>query len=284
MEGVIGTEGFENKSVLESRIEYHDRELSFDPERGGLLISMKFGDVETLYMDYERLNDPDKSDRGGVPTLFPMAGPKTKEGPFSKLKQHGFARDLPWEIKKNENGEFVEVLKSNNETKEIYPHDFELKMRSEIDESGGVTLTQEVENKGDNEMPVSMGLHPYFNVPEGDKENIKFDFDGGKDIEGKIKKWLTLDKQDENYSAFLERIDNPGEEMKIDIPGVGTIKMDMSKEYEKVWIWTERDKNFICIEPIMHDNDGEKIVAGPVMVKEKDKLSANVKYSFEKEV
>lgn len=282
---------FENKPVLENKIEYNNNELTFCPKKGGLIKSMKIekggetGDkkvVELFYFDEERFNDLNKSDRGGAPVLFPMAGPKTEEGPFSKLNQHGFARDLPWEILKNENGKFVEILKSNDETTEDYPYNFELRMKSEINEGGDITLTQEVENTGTKEMPVSMGLHPYFNVPEEDKENIKFNFSGGKDLEEKIQKWLVLDKQDKDYGAFMERIDNPGEEIEMNIPGIGTIKMDISKEYEKVWIWTERGSKFICIEPVMRDNDNGEIVGGPEMVKGGETFSASVKYSLEK--
>ena len=183
----------ENKSVL--KIEKingpNDSEMSFCPERGGIITSMKIKGVELFYFDKERFNDPDKSDRGGVPILFPMSGPPTKEGPFSKLKQHGFARNSDnWKIEKTEEeNEFIEILESNDKTKEIFPYDFVLKMRSKIEDDGSIIISQEVENKGENEMPISMGLHPYFNVPEGKKEEIKFDFSGGKEIEREIKKW-----------------------------------------------------------------------------------------------
>jgi len=274
--------GNSEKEPLEKKIEYNNNELEFCPEEGGLIKSMKIDGVELFYFDEERFNNPNKSDRGGAPVLFPMAGPKTNEGPFSELNQHGFARDLSWTKEKNEDGEFIEFLESNDETLKIYPYDFILRMKAKINEGGDVTLTQEVENNGTEEMPVSMGLHPYFNVLEKDKENIKFNFSGGKDLEEKIQKWLVLDKQDKDYGAFMERIDNPGEEIEMNIPEIGTIKMDISKEYEKVWIWSERGSNFICIEPVMRDNLDGEIVGGPEMVKGGETFSASVKYSFEK--
>ena len=272
---------FENKPVLEKKIEYNNSELDFCPEGGGIIKLMKIDGVELLYFDETRFNDPKKSNRGGVPVLFPMAGPETNEGPFSKLNQHGFARDLPWEILKNENGEFVEILKSNEEIKKNFDYDFELKMKTVIDDDGDITLIQEVENTGTKEMPVSMGLHPYFNVLEEDKENIKFNFSGGEEIENDIKDWLENPER-KKEGDYLRRIDNPREEMKINIPGIRTIKMDISKEYEKVWIWTERGSNFICIEPVMRDNLDGKIVGGPEMIKGGETFSASVKYSLEK--
>lgn len=278
----MNIESFKKEPKLENKIEGPRKsELTFCPERGGLIRSMKIYGVELFYFDEERFNDPDKSDRGGAPVLFPMAGPKTKEGPFSELEQHGFARNSDnWKIGEADENEFIEILKSNDETFKVFPYEFVLKMKSKIGEKGDITLIQEVENKGENEMPVSMGLHPYFNVPEGKKEEIKFDFDGGENIENDLQDWLeNPDKKDEK--DFLRRIDNPKEEIKITIPGIGTIKMDISEEYEKIWIWTERDKNFICVEPVMRDNQDGKIINNPEIIQGGETYSANVKYSLE---
>ncbi|MCK4592269.1 hypothetical protein KAT63_02380 [Candidatus Parcubacteria bacterium] len=271
----MSIENFKNEPVLKNKIEGPENsELTFDPEKGGIIKSMKFRGVEVLY-------DPEKNDRGGIPILFPMAGPKTNEGPFSNLNQHGFARNSDnWKIEEASENELIEMLESNDETKEVFQYEFVLKIKSEMGEKGDITLTQEVENKGKNEMPISMGLHPYFNVPEEKKEEIKFDFNGGENIEDDLQDWLeNSDKQDEK--DFLRRIDNPKGEIKIVVPGIGTINMDISEEYEKIWIWTKRDENFICIEPVMRDNDNGEIIGGPKMIKSGEKFSASVKYSLE---
>ena len=288
---------FENNSVLKNKIEGStNNELLVDPERGGIIISMKLDDKEILYMDEERFNDPDKSNRGGIPILYPMSGPPTKEGPFSTLSQHGFARDSKlWRIKNNNDNKLIETLESNDETKEIFPYDFELRMKAEMGEEGDITLTQEVENTGTNEMPVSMGLHPYFNIPEGNKNEVKFDFDGREDIENDLREWLEdSDRKDEK--DFLRKIDNPNylekkddlkekgdhkNELKISIPNTGTIIINASPEYQKIWIWTERDKDFICIEPVMRDNQNGEIVNGPEMVKSDETYSANMNIRLE---
>ncbi len=257
----------------------NDSEMSFCPERGGIIKSMKIKGVEILYMDDESFVNCAKNVRGGIPILFPMAGPKTNEGPFSNpnFKQHGLARNSSdWENEEIKKNEFTEILESNDETKKVFPYDFILKMKAKIEDDGSITISQEVENKGDNEMPISMGLHPYFNVPEGEKEKIKFDFDGGKNIEKEIKEWIEKGDGD-----FLKRIDNPKEEIKITIPGIGTIKMNISEEYEKIWIWMLPDQNFICIEPVMRDNQNGEIVNGPKMIKSGKVFSAEVKYSLE---
>jgi len=288
---------FENRSVLENKIEGpKNNKLSVNLKKGGIITSMEFGGKEILYMDEERFNDPDKSDRGGVPILYPMSGPPTKEGPFSTLSQHGFARDSKlWKIEKNEDNELIEVLKSNKETEEIFDYDFELRMKSEMGEEGDITLTQEVKNMGTNEMPVSMGLHPYFNIPEGNKNKIEFDFNGGEDIRDDLRDWLENPDR-ENEKDFLRRIDNPNylekrddpkkegdykNELKILIPGTRTIIMNASPEYQKIWIWTERDKDFICVEPVMRDNQDGKIINDPKMVQSDETYSASMNIRLE---
>ena len=58
--------------------------------------------AEILYFDQERYADPSKSIRGGIPVLFPICGNLPEM--FCRwmastiLKQHGFARDLPWQL------------------------------------------------------------------------------------------------------------------------------------------------------------------------------------------
>jgi D-hexose-6-phosphate mutarotase len=50
-------------------------EVSFCPERGGIITSIKFDGNEVLYMDDETFNNKEVNVKGGVPILFPNAGP-----------------------------------------------------------------------------------------------------------------------------------------------------------------------------------------------------------------
>ena len=72
------------------------------PERGGLITEWLSEGKELLYFDLERFLDKDKSVRGGIPILFPICGDLSEGyligGKKYFLKQHGFARDLPWSI------------------------------------------------------------------------------------------------------------------------------------------------------------------------------------------
>ncbi len=66
------------------------------PERGGLVTSFSIHNAETLYLDRGTFNDENKNIRGGIPLLFPNAGPL--KGGLYNLPQHGFARRMPWNV------------------------------------------------------------------------------------------------------------------------------------------------------------------------------------------
>ena len=50
-------------------------EVSFSPERGGIITSLKLGGKELLYLDEETFRNPEVNVKGGIPILFPNAGP-----------------------------------------------------------------------------------------------------------------------------------------------------------------------------------------------------------------
>ena len=73
------------------------------PERGGIVTEWRCNGREILYFDQSRYADPTQSIRGGIPVLFPICGNlpgdrlPLKSGEAT-LKQHGFARGLPWQL------------------------------------------------------------------------------------------------------------------------------------------------------------------------------------------
>ena len=143
--------------------------LRIIPERGGLVSGWVCGGREILYFDQDRYADHTKSIRGGIPVLFPICGNLPGDvlqvnGVEYPLKQHGFARDLPWQLQLLEDQNGVRLtLSSSKATLAAYPFSFRLEM-----EMRPVALALEisitVHNCGDTDMPFSFGLHPYFNV------------------------------------------------------------------------------------------------------------------------
>lgn len=269
---------FESKPFnIETVRSPEDNEVSFSPERGGIITSLTLGGKELLYMDWDtfRSEDPGTSVKGGIPILFPQAGPLkpdvlaklSLDDPLRNLKQHGFARNsAAWRAQTGERA-FRETLSSDNETRKAFPYDFELSMVGELEKDGSFTLIQGAVNKERGKvMPLAMGLHPYFRVPHDKKHLIKFDFPGGENISPEPP------PEDPNRA---EKFDNPRlhghEPMRIVIPELGTLVMDVSREYKRIWVWSIPGKDFVCIEPVMRDagglvNDPEQVPPGKSVV------------------
>lgn len=118
------------------------------------------------------------------PVLFPfVGGVNNKEyrtkGKVYPMAQHGFARDMEFELLAESKNEIWFVLNSDEETLEKYPYAFTLKLGYRL-LPDGVEVCWQVENPGEEELPFSIGGHPAFNCPieEGKKQTdymIRFD-------------------------------------------------------------------------------------------------------------
>ncbi len=249
-------------------------EVSFCAERGGMITSIKLQGSEILYFDEKTFLNIDEKVRGGVPILFPNAGALEKNNIYPNLERHGFARDLKWEVETREDG-FTETLLSNEKTREVYPYDFSFQNIGQFEKDGSFTYKQIIENnEEEKDMPISMGLHPYFKIPNIQKGYIKFVFDGGKEIEDNIEVW-------NNGGTFY--IDNPKLKdseayVKIEIPSLGILVLDVSIEYEKIWVWSMPGKDFICIEPMMKGLNG--LIDDPYYIKPKKVLNMSVNFKL----
>jgi len=252
----------------------NNSEASVCPERGDLLTSLKFNDIEIIYLDEETFKNTEVNVKGGIPILFPNAGPLDDKNKFPNLEQHGFARKLEWISEKVESG-FKASLSSTNDTKKVYPFNFKFSVLGDFEEDGSFTLSQEVENLEDSkELPISMGLHPYFKVPNEEKNNIKFNFEGGKFIEEQVEIWAN----GKAISIDNPKIKNPNIPMEITIPSLGTLIIDPSIEYKKIWVWSMPGKDFVCVEPVMRDKNG--LINDPEKIKPRKTFTAKVNFKL----
>ncbi len=249
-------------------------EVGFSPERGGIITSLKLAGTEVLYMDDSTFRDPSKNVRGGIPLLFPQAGP-ADETAFPGLKSHGLARlSHDWVIEpapSTRPGSFAESLTILLPSPS-YPYMFRNRMTGTFDEAGVFQLTQSATNlELERTMPISMGVHPYFRVPHAERQNIVFDFPGGDVAKQRAEIWMN----DGTVS-----LDNPCTPMRISIPTIGTLVLTASPEYKKVWLWSKPDADFICIEPVMRDEGG--IVSDPCHIAPSETISASLSVSLER--
>lgn len=134
-------------------------------EKGAELTSLKRKDVD---IEYIWQADP-KHWKRHAPVLFPIVGSLkedayTYQGKTYHLSQHGFARDMVFEVIEQKADAASFRLQSTATTKEMYPFDFELIIEYVLG-GDGLTVDYQVRNPADNEMYFSIGGHPAFNVP-----------------------------------------------------------------------------------------------------------------------
>ena len=117
-----------------------------------------------------------------APLLFPfVCNTKSKKytvnGKEYALSNHGFARDTEFSAAEENDGSVTLKISSNDETKTKYPFDFEFAVTYAL--SGNkLSVTMNVKNTGNEDMPFFVGGHPGFLCPfEADKDSTFEDYD-----------------------------------------------------------------------------------------------------------
>lgn len=123
------------------------------------------------------------------PVLFPLVGNyKNKEirhnGHVYSLPQHGFARDMEFELISLAQDEIWFGLSSNPETLRKFPFPFRLEIGYKL-EARSLKVMWRVVNKGKETMYFSIGGHPAFACPLRTKEkqsDYYLRFDAGQEV------------------------------------------------------------------------------------------------------
>ena len=105
---------------------------------------------------------------GGMPLCWPwFAG----NGPNADSRRHGIARYMDFEVAGMESGDrdssAVLRLKSDDDTRRLFPHDFTLAVKVGLTDRLTVSMTGE--NTGKEPFKVTEALHPYFAVSNSSK-------------------------------------------------------------------------------------------------------------------
>ncbi len=210
---------------------------------------------------------------GQAPVLFPVIGQLFEDkfrydGKDYPLAKHGFARKMLFEAADVEGARAVFILRSNDETRGMFPFEFEFAVCFEL-VGRAIKVTHTVTNLDNKTMYFSCGAHPGFNCAIGDylefeeseegaqvekidKENIiigtKFDVE----LEEGRRLRLTPDLFAEDALIFSElnsnvvtlRSDN----------GVRTVRFDFG-DAPFLGIWAKPNAPYVCIEPWYGVND-----------------------------
>ncbi|MEB3291513.1 MAG: aldose epimerase [Leptolyngbya sp.] len=231
--------------------------LELVPQRGGIVTRWQIKDHDILYFDEARFADPTLSVRGGIPILFPICGnlpdhQYSLDGQTYHLKQHGFARDLPWQATDQSTTDAASltlVLESSPSTLSQYPFAFRLSFNVVL-RGHQLELRQRFTNRSDRAMPFSTGLHPYFFVK--DKAQLEFEipstefqnhltgqvepFGGGFDFH-----------QSEIDLAFQHLTARAATVTDHDLRR--RLTLNWSEAYTRLVFWTVQGKDYYCLEP-----------------------------------
>jgi galactose mutarotase-like enzyme len=231
--------------------------LEVVPERGGIILGWQVGDRTLLYLDTDRYANPSLSIRGGIPILFPICGNLVNDtymlnGKAYTLKQHGFARDLPWRVIDQQTGDPVSItlgLESNEQTRAVYPFDFELAFTYRLFDTA-LELHQRYTNRSPETMPFAAGFHPYF--PVADKTQLAFEIPGS---EYTVKQTQAVHPFDGSFDFNQDEIDVAfqgvtGTEATVSDRRQATkLTLSYSQAFSTLVFWTVKGKDFYCLEP-----------------------------------
>ncbi|MBW4636910.1 MAG: aldose epimerase [Gloeocapsa sp. UFS-A4-WI-NPMV-4B04] len=250
-------------------------QLEVVPERGGIITQWRIQGQEILYLDMERFTNPELSVRGGIPILFPICGnlpdnTYTYNGQQYILKQHGFARDLPWEVidqVTQQAASLTLVFNSNEQTRAVYPFDFQLAFTYQI-LGNSLEIRQKFTNHSPEPMPFSTGLHPYFGI--SDKTGLQFDIPASQFHDQKTKATHFFSggfdlNSDEIDAAFRDLGDRSA--TATDTNRKLQLQLNWDDTYSTLVFWTLKGKNFYCLEPWSAPrnalNTGEQLIHLP---------------------
>lgn len=208
-----------------------------------------------------------------APVLFPIVGSlKNKEflydGMAYPMGQHGFARDMEFELISEADTEAWFRLASNEETLAKYPFVFTLSIGYVLT-GNRVKVIWKVENKDDKEMYFSIGGHPAFMCPlngEGTQTDYFISFDTDRNLTYSLLSPNGLVEQEDlilNTQGGMMPVDaHLFDKDALIIEGKQASRVSLCNKEKKPYLtvkfdaplfglWSPAGKNapFICIEP-----------------------------------
>ncbi len=196
--------------------------------------------------------------RSGIPILFPYFG-KARH-----TRQHGFGRDHTWKIIHSDITNLSLELKSEDLTVEAqneYPYKFSAKLNVSVSLLGVLEYSLTIENLDNKDMPISPGIHPYWDIEHQMKKNITVS--GLSDFDATTIDWDT-NPPDVNY-PFDKKVTLHFPTRNIEIK-------EISKEQKirHLVVWSQPvdkpDFHFVCFEPVCGVNytiDDDPILLSP---------------------
>lgn len=215
--------------------------------------------------------------KGHSPVLFPICGYLSDgyyeyDGKKYELQPHGFASRSEFEVVSEEKTSATFLLKANEDTKKVYPFDFEFRVHFKLD-GDKLCVYYIVENNGNETLYCNVGCHEAYALSEK-FEDYSIYFDGQDKINNTLysERLLEEDKKEitlNDGKLFLDMKNHEGEFMHNGVlcfndsiiieniknkrlsllNGKGESEIDIYyQDFDHLVIWT-CSKGFIAIEP-----------------------------------
>jgi len=228
---------------------------------GAELKSFKFKGKEYIWPGSE------KSWKGSAPILFPICSGLKDDTYYLddkkyQLQKHGYARFCEFEVENLENDLVTFLLKSNDESKKVYPFDYELRITYSLTDNG-LKVDYNVKNLSEDTMYFSIGAHEGYFCPEGieeydivlpEKETLYTSVLDGNVLSDEKQLIIENDNiislkydyfsvdalvfKDIKARSVILKHRNGNREVKVNFDG-----------FDYLLLWTIPRENYICIEP-----------------------------------
>lgn len=200
------------------------------------------------------------------PLLFPIVG-RLKNDEFNYkedvffMKQHGFARDLIFDVVEQESDRITLSLKESNLTLQQFPFRFQLSITYKL-EYNRLNVIFNITNHDIKTMPFSIGGHPGFQLHSlleeysvnfyNDFEIYRHEIKGGL-YTGEVKKMIienTLVLKNEFFKEDAIVFKNPTfNQVTLEHMKSGKLVSVGSSHWDAIGLWTKPGAPFFCIEP-----------------------------------
>ena len=224
-----------------------------------------YGGVVTSYKDAEGTEfiavrpdakmDGSKPISGGLSHCWPQFGP-------GEIQQHGFARNVMWEVKEMTDTMVQMQMTPSDYTKEMWDKDFVCTFTVTLEEDKLATEML-VENKGEEAFDMQAALHSYFTVSSLENLEIAGDFKGkeflnkmkgdGGEMETEERDTITITEEyDRVYTGVKDTsLRDTGKGKELFVNGI--------KGWEDCVIWNPYGNEgmgyneFVCVESVKFD-------------------------------
>lgn len=222
---------------------------------GGVVTSYVKDGVEFIAVRPDAKMDGSKPISGGLSHCWPQFGP-------GEIQQHGFARNLNWDVKEVTDTLVELELTPSDYTKEMWDKEFKCTFTVTL-EKDQLTTKMEVENVGEESFDFQSALHSYFTVSSLENLEISGSFEGKEFLNKMVGDDGEMQTEDrsvitisEEYDRVYKGVNDP---VLSDKGTAKTLSVLNTAGYEDTVIWNPYGDegmgydNFVCVESVKFD-------------------------------